>query len=135
MSYAIQEIEGIGPSYGEKLASAGIKTTDDFLKHCCDAKGRSSIAEKTGLSGSLLLNWANKADLMRISGVGPQYSELLEAAGVDSVKELRHRNAENLAKKMAEVNALKKLARTSPATSIVDRWIAQAKTTEPKITH
>jgi len=135
MAYKIDEIEGIGPAYREKLADAKISSTDDLLERCADAKGRAAVSEATGLSEKHLLNWSNKADLMRISGVGPQFSELLEAAGVDTVKELRHRNAENLAGKMGEVNELKKVARTSPATSIVQGWIDAAKSMDPKITH
>jgi predicted flap endonuclease-1-like 5' DNA nuclease len=135
MSYKIDEIEGIGPAYREKLGEAKISTTEDLLEYCADAKGRKSVADQTGLSEKLLLNWANKADLMRISGVGPQFSELLEAAGVDTVKELRNRNAENLAAKMEEVNAEKKLARTSPAASNVTDWVEAAKGLEPKISH
>lgn len=135
MSYKIQDIEGIGPKYGEKLAAANVKTTDDFLKLCCDKKGRKSVATTTGISESLILKWANHADMMRISGVGPEFAELLEAAGVDTVKELRNRNATNLAAKMAEVNVTKKLTRAVPAESIVTKWIDQAKSIDPTITH
>jgi len=135
MSYKIDEIEGIGPSYAEKLAKAEIKTTNDFLNLCCDAKGRKTVAETCGVSEGQLLKWANLADLMRVNGVGPQFSELLEAAGVDTVKELRNRNASNLAGKMAEVNEAKKLARTAPAETVVEGWIQAAKTMEPKISH
>lgn len=135
MSYKIQDIEGIGPSYGEKLASAGIKTTTDMLKQCCDKNGRKKMAEATGLNESMLLKWANQADLMRVSGIGPQYGELLEAAGVDTVKELRTRNADNLATKMAEINNAKKLSRTTPANSVVSDWVEQAKGMDPTITH
>ena len=135
MSYKIEEIEGIGPAYAEKLSAADVKTTDDVLKLCCDAKGRKSTAEKTGVSAGQLLKWANMADLMRISGVGSEYSELLEAAGVDTVKELRNRNAENLAVKMAEVNETKNLTRTVPSEKVVKGWVEQAKTLDPLITH
>jgi predicted RecB family nuclease len=135
MSYKIQEIEGIGPKYGEQLAKAEIKTTDDLLERCCDKKGRQGIAETTGLGETLLLKWANMADLMRIKGVARQYSELLECAGVDTVKELRNRNAENLAQKMSEVNAEKKLAKASPTAAEVAKWVEEAKGMEPKITH
>ena len=135
MSYKIQDIEGIGPAYGDKLATAEIKTTDDFLTLCCDKPGRGKVAKTTGLSEGQLLKWANLADLMRINGVGPQFSELLEAAGVDTVKELRNRNAENLAEAMEKVNEEKHLAKTSPASATVTGWVEQAKTMDPKITH
>jgi predicted flap endonuclease-1-like 5' DNA nuclease len=135
MSYKIQEIEGIGPAYAEKLAAADIDTTEELLKLCCDAKGRKTTAEKTGVSESQLLKWANMADLMRISGIGSEFSELLEAAGVDTVKELRNRNAGNLAAKMAEVNEQKKLTRTVPSEKAVSGWINQAKSMDPLITH
>jgi len=135
MAYKINEIQGIGPSYAEKLAAAGITTTENLLEQGADAKGRKALGEKTGISGALLLKWANNADLMRISGIGPQFAELLEGAGVDTVKELRNRNVENLAAKMGEINEEKKLARVSPAASVVQGWIEQAKTTEPKISH
>ena len=135
MSYGIEEIEGIEPTYGEKLKEAGLTNTDDFLKLCCDAKGRQDVAEKTGISEKLLLTWANLADLMRISGIGPQFSELLEASGVDTVKELRTRNAANLTAKMEEVNKEKNLAKATPAESVVEKWIEDAKNTEPTITH
>ena len=135
MAYKIEKIEGIGPAYREKLVAAGIKTTDDLLKTCCEAKGREQAAEQCGVSTALLLKWVNMADLMRISGIGGEYSELLEAAGVDTIKELRTRNAENLAAKMKEVNNSKKLTRTVPSESTVGKWIEQAKGLEPTITH
>ena len=127
MSYSIQEIEGIGPAYGSKLRKAGIRTTRDFLKHCCDAKGRKQAAKGTGFSPKQLLEWANLADLMRITGIGPQYSELLEAAGVDTVKELCKRNADNVAAKMKQVNARKRLIRTVPSASMVSIGLARPK--------
>ena len=135
MGYKIEEIEGIGPSFASKLADADIATTDDLLKLCCDKKGRKSTSEKCGIGEGQLLKWANMADLMRISGVGSEYSELLEAAGVDTVKELRNRNAANLAEKMAEVNEAKKLTRTVPSEKSVTDWVEQAKTLDPLITH
>jgi predicted flap endonuclease-1-like 5' DNA nuclease len=135
MSYKIQEIEGIGPAYAEKLAAADIDSTDDLLKQCCDARGRKAVAEKTGVSEPQLLKWANMADLMRISGVGSEFSELLEAAGVDTVKELRNRNAENLAGMMAEINEKKKLTRAVPSAKAVAGWVEQARGLDPLITH
>lgn len=135
MTYKIDEIEGIGPTYAGKLATADITTTDDFLKLCCDAKGRKAVSEKTSISTKMLLEWANMADLMRISGVGKQFAELLEASGVDTVKELRNRNAANLAEKMAEVNGVKKLCKSNPSESMVSDWVEQAKKMTPLITH
>lgn len=135
MGYSIEEIEGIGPSYGQKLAEAGIRTTDGLLKHCCDRKGRKALCDSTGLSDQLVLKWTNMADLMRISGIGPQFSELLEAAGVDTIKELRNRNAENLAAKMAEVNAAKKLTRRTPPLKLVENWVEAAKAATPMMTY
>jgi predicted flap endonuclease-1-like 5' DNA nuclease len=135
MGYKIEEIEGIGPAYAEKLATADISTTDDLLKLCCDARGRKATAAATGLSEGQLLKWANMADLMRISGIGSEYSELLEAAGVDTVKELRNRNAANLAARMAEVNETRNLTRAVPAEKVVSGWIEQAGSLDPLITH
>ena len=133
MSYPIEEIEGIGPSYGAKLKTAGISTTKALLKACAKKSGRKKVADETGISEKLVLEWTNLADLMRIKGIGKQFSELLEAAGVDTVKELRNRNAENTAAKMAEVNAEKKLTRSVPAASMVADWVAQAKAMDPII--
>lgn len=135
MSYKISEIEGIGPAYSEKLGQAGIATTDDLLRLCASAKGRAEISTQTGLTTSQLLIWADMADLMRLKGIGPQFGELLKAAGVDTVKELRTRNAENLTAKLAEVQAEQKLTRAVPSLHQVSDWIAQAKDTEPLISH
>ncbi|MBC2858788.1 DUF4332 domain-containing protein [Stappia sp. 28M-7] len=127
MSYSIDEIEGIGPVYAEKLQAVGIKTTDAYLERAKDPKGRKALAEETGIDDKRILKWANMADLMRISGVGEEYSELLEAAGVDTVKELKHRVPANLHAKMKEVNEAKKLVRQLPSESGVEKWVAQAK--------
>ncbi len=135
MSYKIREVEGIGPTYAAKLESAGIKTTDDLLSCCCDPKGRKSTAEQTGLGESVLLKWANMADLMRVHGIGGEYSELLEAAGVDTVKELRNRNSENLAAALKAANEERKLTRSVPSAAVVAKWIDAAKALEPKISH
>lgn len=135
MGYKISEIEGIGPVNSEKLGTAGITNTDHMLAKCGSAKGRKTVAEQTGLSAKVLLKWADMADMMRVSGVGRQYGELLKASGVDTVKELRTRKAENLAKKMAEVNAEKKLCKNVPNANVIQKWIDAAKVTEPTITH
>lgn len=126
-NYKIEEIEGIGPAYGEKLRAVGITTTDKLFKACTTKKQRQQVAEATGIEESRILKWANMVDLFRVKGIGAQYAELLEAAGVDTVKELAQRKAENLTAKMEEVNAEKKLVRLTPALKSVQGWIAQAK--------
>lgn len=131
----IEEIEGIGPAYGAKLKAAGINTVEELLEKGASAKGRSALAEVSGITETLILKWANHADLIRINGVGPQFAELLEAAGVDTVKELRQRNAANLAAKMKEVNDAKNVAGTTPSESMVTGWIEEAKTLEAKMTY
>jgi predicted flap endonuclease-1-like 5' DNA nuclease len=133
MSYPIQEIEGIGPAYAAKLVPCGIKSTAALLKHCGDPKGRKKISEASGISEALILKWVNLADLMRIRGIGRQYAELLEASGVDTVKELKHRRPDNLAAKMVEVNGIKKLARRTPVPSMIEDWIEQASKLAPVV--
>lgn len=135
MSYKIDEIEGIGPTYREKLSAAKIKTTDDLLDHCGTATGRKQVAELTGCGDKQLLEWANMADLMRIKGVGPEYAELLEASGVDTVKELKNRRPRSLATTMAELNQDKKLTRQVPSQAVVAGWIEQSQSLDPCISH
>jgi len=135
MAYKIEEIEGIGPAYAAKLAVAKIKTTGQLLKAYATRKGREETEAATGVDGGRLLKWANMADLMRISGIGSEYSERLEAARVDTIKELRNRRADNLTAKMAEVNAEKKLVRQVPSQSQVEKWVAQAKELDPAISY
>ena len=124
----IENIEGIGPTYATKLNAAGVKTTDDLLNAGSLSKGREDLAEKTGISSTLILEWVNLADLFRIKGVGEEYSDLLEEAGVDTVVELSRRNPENLHAKIREVNEEKKLVRRPPTLNNVRSWIEQAKT-------
>ena len=135
MTYNIIDIEGVGDAYAEKLKAAGIKTVDDLLDTGGTAKGRKNLAETTGISEKLILRWVNHADLFRINGVGPHFAELLEAVGVDTVKEMRHRNAENLAAKMAEVNEAKHLTRRSPSAAELQKMIDEAGTLEPRVTY
>ncbi|HHT79563.1 MAG TPA: DUF4332 domain-containing protein [Actinobacteria bacterium] len=123
----IAEIEGIGPQYASKLAAIGIKTTEKLLKEGATAKGRKAIEEKSGIAHKLILEWVNLADLFRIKGVGEEYSDLLEEAGVDTVAELANRNAENLFAKVTEVNEKKKLVRRPPTADMIKDWINQAK--------
>lgn len=135
MSKSIEKIEGIGPKLGEALRNAGIRTVTDLLDQGGDKSGRRKIATDTGISENRLLKCVNMADLFRINGVASQYAELLEHAGVDTVKELKHRNAENLAEKMAEVNAQKKLVRRPPSAIVVEGWVSQAQELPPKVSH
>jgi predicted flap endonuclease-1-like 5' DNA nuclease len=127
MAYKVIDIEGVGAAYAEKLAAAGIVTTAQYLDKCTTPAGRKALAEQTGISDKLILKWANHADLFRVKGVGPQFAELLEAAGVDTVKELAHRNAENLAAKMLEVNEEKHLVRRVPVAKEIQKMVDQAK--------
>jgi len=129
----VEDIEGVGPTYAKKLVAAGIKTTEDLLDAGATANGRKEVAEKTGISEKLILEWVNLSDLMRIKGVGEEYSDLLEEAGVDTVVELATRNPENLYAKMLEVNAEKALVRKMPSLNDVTSWIDQAKELPRKI--
>lgn len=127
MNYKIIDVEGIGDVYAEKLQAAGIKDIEALLEKCAKPAGRKALAEETGISPKLILTWTNHADLMRIDGVGPQFSELLEAAGVDTVKEFKHRVPENLQPKLEEINEQKHLVRRVPSLKEVEKMIAQAK--------
>ena len=119
-------IEGIGEAYEAKLEAAGVKSIEALLETCATKKGRSELAETTGISEKLILKWANHADLARIKGIGGEYAELLEAAGVDTVPELATRKSENLFKKMQEINEAKSLVRKLPTKAQVEDWINQA---------
>lgn len=127
-NYKIEEIEGIGPVMGEKLRAAGISSTDKLLAASKTKKQRAEIAANTGISEKLILRFANMADLFRITGVGQEFAELLEAAGVDTVPELAQRRADNLTAKMVEVNEEKNLTRRTPSLAEVEKWVAEAKT-------
>ncbi len=135
MDYKIEEIEGIGPVYGEKLKAAGISRVNQLLEKCAAKSGRVSLANESGIDEKLILKWTNHADLFRINGIGPQFSELLEVAGVDTVKELRTRNAENLYAKLQEVNEEKKLVRRLPSLSQVAQMIDDAGKAEVRMTY
>ena len=123
----LHEVEGIGPAYADTLAQAGIASVEDLLSKGASPQGREDIVEATGISPALLLGWINHADLFRIKGVGEEYSDLLEAAGVDTVPELAQRNPQNLYQKLTEVNAEKELVRRLPSQNQVKSWVAQAK--------
>ncbi len=131
----VTTIEGIGAVYATKLEEVGILTTEDLLSSGGSRKGRKDLVEKTGISDKLVLKWVNRADLMRVPGVGEEFSDLLEAAGVDTVKELRNRNPENLFNALSSVNEEKSLVRRPPHLSEVEAWIAAAKEMEPRVTY
>lgn len=131
----VQEIDGIGLVYRSKLEVAGITTTDSLLEQCGTREGRRRVASLTGLREAQLLKWVNCADLMRLRGVGKEYSQLLEAAGVDTVRELKHRNPDMLHAKLNEVNAIKHLSRRDPALHDVTAWITAASAMESRVTH
>lgn len=121
------DIEGIGKSYAAKFKAAGITSQEQLLEMGSTRKGREELAEKVEVSGKLILEWVNRADLNRIKGIGNQYADLLEAAGVDSVPELAQRNAENLYNRIKEIHAERKLIRRLPGLKRVTAWITQAK--------
>lgn len=123
----IVDIEGIGKVYAAKLEAAGISTVKSLLERGATPKGRQDLAEQTGIGSKLILEWVNLADLFRIKGIGEEFSDLLEEAGVDTVPELAQRNPENLHSKLVEVNEAKKLVRRVPGLSQVQDWVAQAK--------
>lgn len=135
MAMNIEKIEGVGPKYGEALRNVGIRTVEDLLNAGANRKGRIELVKRTGISEARILKCVNMADLFRINGIASQYAELLESAGVDTVKELKNRNAENLAARMAEVNKEKNLVRRPPSSTIVSDWIAQAKKLPGKVSY
>lgn len=131
----VEDIEGIGPVYASQLQAAGINTSDQLLEQAGPKAGRDALAASTGISGKLLLEWVNACDLMRIKGIGSQFSDLLEAAGVDSAAELAQRNPANLATTFAELNAARATTRRAPSEEMVADWIEQAKKLPKVVTH
>ena len=127
MAYKIIDIQGIGPVYAEKLIAAGVETVPQLLERGKTPKGRKELEETTGIRHDLILTWVNHADLFRVKGIGPQFSELLEAAGVDTVKELAHRNAANLEKTLLEVNEKEHRTRRVPTAAELQKMIDLAK--------
>jgi predicted flap endonuclease-1-like 5' DNA nuclease len=129
------DVEGIGETYAKKLKDAGVATQEALLEKAGSAKGREELAAASGISEKLILEWVNHVDLMRIKGVGSEYSDLLEEAGVDSCPELAHRRADNLHAKLVEINEQKKLVRALPTQEQVEDWIEQAKKLPKVVTH
>ncbi len=128
-------VEGIGEVYAQKLLAAGIATVEALLEVGASPKGRQGLCDKTGIAASLILEWVNRVDLFRIKGIGEEYSDLLEVAGVDTVPELAQRNAENLYQKMVAVNQEKKRVRKLPTQAQVGDWVEQAKKLPRKVTY
>jgi len=135
MAYNIIDIEGIGPAYAEKLKATGINTTEDLLNKGGTRTGRKEIADATGIDAGRILTWVNHSDLHRINGIAGQISELMESAGVDTVKELATRNADNLAARMQEVNTEKNLSGRVPSPEQLQGMINEAKTLDQRVFH
>jgi len=134
--YKISDIEGIGATYSEKMKKAGIRSVNALLEKGSTRRGRKDVAQMTGIDESLILKWVNMADLYRVKGIGSEYSELLEKAGVDTVKELATRNAVSLYSKILDVNSSgKPLVRQLPALKQVQAWIDHARKLDPKVTY
>jgi predicted flap endonuclease-1-like 5' DNA nuclease len=131
----ITDIEGIGEKYGAALEAAGVPTVESLLEQGGAPSGRASIAEKAGVTPHQVLEWVNRADLARVNGIGSEYADLLEAAGVDTVKELATRRPDNLHAKLEEVNTAKNLVRRIPSASEVEKWVTEAKGLPPKVTY
>jgi predicted flap endonuclease-1-like 5' DNA nuclease len=132
----IQDVEGIGPVFADRLKAAGVDTTDELLHRGGTSAGRANLAVASGITEKQLLEWVNHADLMRLNGVGSEYADLLEAAGVDSCAELAQRNAANLAQTFLELDAARpNWIRQIPSEATVAGWIAEAKTLELVVTH
>ena len=131
----LEDVEGIGPAYAGRLRESGITTTDDLLLRAGTRSGRGMLAASSGIAERLLLEWVNHCDLMRIDGVGSEYADLLEAAGVDSCAELATRNAANLHAALTAANAPKELVRRLPSVEMVERWIGAAGNADRVVTH
>jgi len=135
MTYPLTNMDGVGPDLAVKLKRVGIRTTGKFLEAAKSPKGRKELSSKTGIDEKLLLKWANMADRMRIKGIGNDYAELLRVAGVDTVRELKRRNAERLFEAIREANKKRKLVQLLPSQKAVTRWIERARTLPLKITY
>lgn len=132
---SIDTIEGIGPKNATKLRKSGVRTTEALLRKAGAKKGRKELSSKSTLAEKEILGWVNRADLMRVKGIGSEYSDLLEAAGVDTVKELRNRSATSLTDKMTQINQARKLVRRLPTEGMVEHWIHHAKKLSPAVSH
>jgi len=131
----ICEIEGIGPAYGAKLERIGVTTPKILLERGATPEGREAIAKETGIAEKLICDWVNRVDLTRVNGIGPQFADLLEESGVDTIPDLAQRNAANLYKRVVQVNEARNLASRTPSLSEVERWIREAKGLPRVVTH
>jgi predicted flap endonuclease-1-like 5' DNA nuclease len=131
----IINIEGIGPKYAKKLINFGIRTTERLLLIAAHKRGREDLADQVMIPEKLILEWVNLADLIRIKGIGEEYSDLLEKAGVDTVKELGRRRPETLYSNLVRINYEKKLVRRIPSQNNVQNWVKQSKKLEPRVDH
>ncbi|MEO5814281.1 MAG: DUF4332 domain-containing protein [Gemmatimonadaceae bacterium] len=127
MTYKIEQIEGIGANFAERLEAAGVHTSEELLAHCETMDGRMRLASLTGVSVPMLMTWANQADLMRVSGIGSEFGQLLESSGIQSVKELSVRTPENVVQLLDLVNEEKQLTRVVPPLKTVERWVERAR--------
>ena len=123
----IQDIEGIGETYAKKLNNVGVKTMDDLMAKGGTPMERVKLAAAVGLTENQILEWVNRADLQRVKGIGSEYADLLETAGVDTVAELAQRNAEFLADRLRAVNQVKQITPNVPGTQLIEEWILKAK--------
>jgi predicted RecB family nuclease len=130
---SIGELRGIHPKEATRLRKAGVRTTESLLRHASNKRGRNALAKATDLDADKLLDWVNRADLMRIKGVGAEYADLLKMVGVDTVKTLRRRNPRSLLNSMIEVNDSERLVRRLPTESMVAAWVELAADTEPSV--
>ncbi len=127
-THKIAEIKGLDTGVQTKLEAANVKTVEDLLKETATPQQRTALAKQLGVSGSQLTEWINRADLMRLKGVGTEMANLLEECGVDSCKELQHRKADNLHAKLKETNDAKPIPHPAPTQAQVEEWIKEAAT-------
>ncbi|MEP6590459.1 MAG: DUF4332 domain-containing protein [Gemmatimonadota bacterium] len=133
MTYKLEQIEGIGPHFAERLIAAGVHTSADLLARCGSSEGMRDLASRSGISDLQLTTWTHQADLMRISGIGSEFGQLLESAGIETVRELGMRNPDNVVHLLDRVNREKHLTRTVPGTKTVSKWIEHARHLEPAL--
>lgn len=135
MTYKIEQIEGIGPHFSERLSAVGVRTSNDLLARCTTEEDCRRLEMRTGISAAQLKMWKNQADLMRISGIGSEFGQLLETAGIETVRELGMREPANIVNLLTRVNAEKKLTRALPSLKTVTKWVEQAQRMEPVVMH